>query len=311
MELLEKSQFPQQKVNRLPSVSVVIPVYKNFIHKTLIRDIEASDYPKDKLEIILVAILSKIEPLYKNKVRMRQILISQRIGYGQAANIGIKNSHGEYILLLNSDVKIESQTLPKMVEYLVRNTKIGVVGPKILSMSNPHAISLNDLPVKYFNKKWGKIFPVKRSVFSSYISPQSVDWLSGCALLFKRTVWKFAQGFDESLFLYWEDADFCMRVKQLGYKVVLLPQALVCHKGSASVRETPDKTYYLARNGRYFLQRYSQWLGHLILHVVNFLLLGSKSFQYILGINDRMNTLAFITGIIDYYRGKRGMRYEK
>ena len=101
---------------------------------------------------------------------------------------------------------------------------------------------------------------------SNVYSINEVDSFSGCCMMFVRDVYNVIGGFDENYFLYFEDTDFCYRVKQLGLKVVFYPKAQIIHyKGESVKYKSIDKptfnlklTQYKKAKRKYFSQNF--WL---------------------------------------------------
>ena len=292
-----------------PLVSIVIVEYKNDPYlSNLLSSIANLSYSKSSLEIIIVSILSKGKKIHLKEIPVKQISINRKTGYAEAANIGISHSLGTYIFSPNPDTTIEKTALRKMVDYIHGHDDVGIVGPKVFLLNDPSKISSHDLPCKYFNKLWGKITVVTADELAPIVNPQEFYWLCGNGIVLKKTIWEKANKYDESFFLYWEDADFSMKVRLQGYKSVMIPDAKLFHKGSASVGNTDDQVYYIVRNGRHFQKKYTWFVGQFLQHITNILLLISKSFQIILGVPDVKKSQAFIDGIIDFYKGKRGSR---
>ncbi len=295
--------------NNYPLVSIVTVAFKDdkYLPK-LLSSIEHLECSKLSLEIIIVSILASEKLINVKKIPVKQVRITHRVGYAEAVNMGISESQGQYLFLPNPDTLVHKTALKKMVSYLQDHNDVGIVAPKVFLMDEPSRISPFDLPCRYFNKTLGKILQVTAEELATIHKPQEVYWLCGNGIIVRKTIWEKVRKYDESFFLYWEDADFNMKVLSCGYKSVLIPQSRLFHKGFASVGDTADQVYYIVRNGRYFINKYSSFPGRFLLHLSNFLVIVSKSFQLFFGTRDRMKTQAFIDGIIDFYRGRRGMR---
>ena len=258
MSLMHKPSF-------LPPVSIIISVvgYQQ-LPKYLVDSLRLLDYPKSKLSLVLIKNELQGIKLLRIGVRVDYINIRGSVGYGQAANLGVKISKGNYILLINPDIKLDKMLLKRMMNYLLNFPRVGVVGPKIMSLTSPEKISRQDLPGINFNFRWGKFAPVKPSTIDHLKDAKIVDWVSGCVMLFSKLTWQTNGGFDERYFLYFEDADFCWRLKQRGLKTVILPQAKAYHQGSMSLGEiNPLRIYYLTKSSRLFLAGHSGLPGQI------------------------------------------------
>lgn len=293
----------------LPLVSIIIPVVGySKLPDYLVKSLLSLDYPKKKFEVLLIKMKSQQIKVDIQGVKTRYINNSKKMGYSQAVNLGAKESRGKYIFLINPDIKIAKTALRQMVLYLIQNSKVGVVGPRVHSLSSPSQVSSFDLPEMNFNKMFGMITPVYAKQIAELKLPQEVDWVSGCAMFFSKDLWKQISGFDERFFIYWEDADFCLRAKKRGFKSILLPRARVWHAGSLFMSKVnPRKVYYLAKNGRLFMATHSGLPGQLWLHMTNILATFAKIIRFIFQPEKKDESRAFLLGVLDFYLGKTGV----
>lgn len=172
------------------------------------------------------------------------ILNEQNIGLAAGNNTPMGKCRGRYLLMLNPDTLFRNDnTLEHMVEFLERNQDVGVVGPK-----NVYA---NGEPLRSFERSWGlwdivkwRVIPNRfpRSLydrFSSY-KTQDVLFVSGSCLLIRRNIFEQIGGYDPEYFLTIEDVcDLCIRVKQVGSRVVFLGEEEVVHFSGRSVEHAP------------------------------------------------------------------------
>lgn len=294
----------------LPFITIIIPIigYK-VLPSYLTESLSILAYPKDKFEVFFVKLADqRITPAHIG-IKIEFINNKEIIGYSQAINVGVKNGKGKLMFVINPDIKLDKYTLKKLVEYFLIDRQVAVAGPIVFGLNEPSNISLVDLPVVNFKKLHGKLNPLSPKQLESFKKPVEVDWLSGCAFLFSRKIWKDLGGFEEKLFIYWEDADFCMRAKEKGQKVILVPSAKVWHEGSVFMKsQNFNKLYYLVRNGKYFINRHADLWGIIILHINNFFMLIIKGFQIIIRPDTRIESYTVMSGIIDFYFGKWGRK---
>ncbi len=160
----------------------------------------------------------------------------RNLGFGTAANIGIRAAATPWIFLLNSDVELLPTTLPSLLAA-AQDSRVGVIGPSLISPGGRRQRSAFPDP-----SLWGA---VKRHLFfvetiaarfhqPTAISHQLSDWLLGAAMLIRRQCWEQIGGFDESIFLYGEDWDFCYRARRAGWQVLYAPESQVIHHGNAA-----------------------------------------------------------------------------
>lgn len=163
----------------------------------------------------------------------------KNLGYGSGHNFAAREAKGKYILILNTDITVEPDTLKKLVNYLDGHPDVGMVGPKLVyhngevQRSCRRNFGLFDLFVKRSFLR--KIWPFKKR-YEKYLmedfnheSVQEVDLITGAFMVMPRAVFDKVGGFDERYFLFMEDFDLCRKVWNAGYKVVYCPETIAVH----------------------------------------------------------------------------------
>lgn len=188
------------------------------------------------------------------------IYVNDNIGWGAGCNIGFKESFSrgsEYVLLLNTDTEISED----MIDVL-------------LDESNEETIAV---PFMYYDKEepensvWYSggvidynIADVNQKIYEyGETSTHFVDFATGCCALIHRNIWDKIGGFDESYFMYFEDVDYCMRLKSSDLKIIYVPYTNLWHKvgGSAGGESSYLSQYYTVRNRLKFAEKYSSKLN--------------------------------------------------
>lgn len=168
------------------------------------------------------------------------------VGFKTLVNVSLEEARGEYVLLINSDIILSPDALPKLLAYLKEHPEIGVLGPKqfnfngSLQQSCFHFYRLETIVYRRtwlgklpFGKKHLRWFTLADEDLSR---PRTVDWLIGSAMLVSREKALEIGPMDNRFFMYMEDVDWCRRFWERGYKVIYFPEAFVYHyhgKGSA------------------------------------------------------------------------------
>ena len=180
-------------------------------------------------------------------------------GYAAALNDGIREAASAapgFILALNNDTIVPRGMITGLVEVLRQNPQAAIAAPKVLYQSQPdHIYSLGDriypwlpLPVRFGRKSLDR--PAYNQIFE-------FDYVFGCALMIRSEVLQQVGLFDPSYFMFYEDADFCRRVRDAGWKILRAGSVTILHKGSLSVNKQADAMVYLrARNRSRFYRRY-------------------------------------------------------
>lgn len=215
-------------------ISVVIVTFNNA--DEINKCIDSLKFLKCKIEIIIVDNNSSDKTL-ENIAHHRNILIfknNTNLGYSRAVNIGVKHATQNKILLLNPDTELFDQDYLTLVNKLFLIQNFGVASIKMKS-NGKEAISVGFFP------NLSKMFFLnsllnKRSL--NYKKITEVEWVQGSFMIFDKEVHDKINGFNEDLFLYGEDLDYCYRMKKLNYHVLHDPNFSYQHTGGFSLKRT-------------------------------------------------------------------------
>lgn len=209
--------------------------------KKLKKAVEIAKTKKIKSEIIVVDNASKdgsASMIKKDHSWVKLIKSKKNLGFSGGNNLGMKNSSGELILLLNSDCYIKPSTLVDAVNHMKDNKDCDVLGCKLSYKDGsfqPSAGSLpspkNIIPWMFF-LPYQKLFHPKDENF--FAQNKKVGWVMGAFMLTRRSVYKKTKGFDEDFFLYTEEVEWCKRIKDAGFNIFFTPDFSVVHLGRAS-----------------------------------------------------------------------------
>lgn len=248
---------PRQTTKKIDlSITVVSLNTKELTRQTIESALLAA---KDiKVEIIVVDNLStdgSIEMLKKLGSKIKLIENARNLGFGAANDHGAHYAHGRYLLFLNSDTIVPKDSLKQIVALMDKNSEIAIAGPKLVNDKNQH------LPQK---GSFGRFFTPWRILLRlSAKTPELqknqeltlVDWITGAALVIRREVYNLLGGFDENIFLYYEDQDLCLRAKKLDLEVAVFNNIEIIHLGGRSTtKKQRTKFYDQAQN--YFINKH-------------------------------------------------------
>jgi N-acetylglucosaminyl-diphospho-decaprenol L-rhamnosyltransferase len=166
------------------------------------------------------------------------------LGFGRAANRGVAAVSGDLVLIMNPDAVLQPGALGALVAALATDQGLAVVGPRVENPDGtryPSVRRFPDLTVAAGHAFVGLVKPDNRftrrykMLDADRDRPGDVDWVSGTALLARRSAFDEVGGFDEAYFMYVEDVDLCWRLWQAGWRVGHVPAAGVTHTvGAAS-----------------------------------------------------------------------------
>ena len=169
----------------------------------------------------------------------------KNLGFGSAINRGLSLAKGDYLLFLNSDLKLHSKCVGELVKLLESDSNAGGAIPKILHIDQQNTINSLGVLINYT----GIAYP-------NLLGQKDPNWTkpfeSACGGIFmlRREVYETVGGFDEDLFLYHEDHDLSWRIRLAGWHLKVIPQAIMYHhyKFNKGVQK-----YYSSEKNRLYL----------------------------------------------------------
>jgi GT2 family glycosyltransferase len=173
-------------------------------------------------------------------------------GFAAGINDGVRRTASPFLLLLNPDCVIEKNACCELADWMEAHPEVGAAGPRIRNADGtvqPSARRFPDITTAIAGRSsWlTRVLPgnpmSRRNLparDASVSSAVEVDWVSGACMLVRRDAFEAIGGMDEGFFLYWEDADFCRRLKRAGWRTMYLPSAGATHMGGRSSRHAAD-----------------------------------------------------------------------
>jgi hypothetical protein len=207
----------------------------------------------------------------------------QNLGFGAGNNRGIQYAlerGADYVLLLNNDTTVSPPLLSRMVEAARSDPQIGIVGPMIYYSDRPDRVWFAGMHFRH------GLYVVRRGLHlgPSPDSVEEVDFISGCGMLVHRQVWERIGLFDPRFFMYYEDLDFCIRAKEVGYRIVCATQAKMWHALSASTggADSPLKQYHQMKSTMLFTQKHTRGLKRVATVIIRLGHAGFVTFRHVM-----------------------------
>jgi GT2 family glycosyltransferase len=227
----------------MPRLSIVIVSYN--ARADLERCLESlvTRKPAVDHEIIVVDNASTDDTVAALRSRwpgMRLIEAGGNLGFSRANNIGIRQSFGELVLLLNGDTLVPAGAIDALVDALDRRPDAAIAGPRLVDAHGRAELSFGPM-ISPFNELRQKL-RARRNVERLTSTEHEVDWVSGACLLVRRADAEAVGLLDERFFLYTEDVDFCAAVRARGRKVLFTPRAQIVHVRGRSRQTAPQAT---------------------------------------------------------------------
>lgn len=205
---------------------------------------------------------------------VRLLRSPSNLGFSRATNLGLGESRGELLLLLNPDTEVVGDALVAMADFLRRHGEVAAVGPALVfpdGRPQHGAFQFPNLWMSLFD-----FFPLNHRIANSRLNgryrapddgrPLPVDHPLGAALMLTRRAMEDVGTLDESFFMYCEEIDWCLRAKQRGWQIYQIPSARVVHHVAQSTRQFREEMFVELHRSRYRLFRKHYSPGFLRAH---------------------------------------------
>lgn len=245
-------EFP--KVEK-PLVTIIVTAYNKWEFTyacmvTILRNITGVSYEVILADDVSTDETKNAEMYLKNVVVLHN---PENLRFVKNNNNAAKHAQGKYIVLLNNDTNVQKNWLESMVKLIESDPKIGVVGAKMVYpdgrlQDSGNLVANNGVPQGY-----GNLFNPNNHEFN-YV--KEVDYVTGASVFTKKELWDKLGGFDEDFSPgYFEENDYCFRVREAGYKVMYQPQAVLIHyEGTTHGTNTNSsfKAYQVTNQEKFF-----------------------------------------------------------
>lgn len=200
---------------------------------------------------------------------VRLIVAEGNAGYGSAANLGVRATTSEFVVVANPDVEWHPRALDALLEATERWPDAAAFGPLVITARGDVYPSARQLPTLssgighalcgwwWHGNPWTAAYRMDRQEPIERIT----GWLSGCCLLLRRSAFEEIGGFDPGYFMYFEDVDLGERLGKLGWQSVYVPSASVTHtRAHATSKYAARMAAEHHRSAwRYLSRRYAGW----------------------------------------------------
>jgi N-acetylglucosaminyl-diphospho-decaprenol L-rhamnosyltransferase len=194
----------------------------------------------------------------------------QNLGATKALNFGFARARGEFILKLDADTELMSDCIERLLEFLHRHPDIDLVGPRTFNTDGTIQETARQFPSALsglFGRqstltRWFPNNPISRHYlardFLDATEPFEVEQVGGAFMLFRRRLLSEVGFLDEGYFHYWDDSDWCCRLRGAGKRIFCVPAAEVFHhEGNArGKRKRPKRIWMFHYNAYRF---YTRW----------------------------------------------------
>ena len=240
-------------------VAIILNTNRKMDTLACIQSIEENHYPN--IQIVVLDNASNDGSVGAIKTRYPQVsilVLNENKGYAGNNNVGLEFAiklNPDWIFVLNEDIILEKDALDLMMREASENPKAGIIGPLVYHFDEPEIIQSAG---GSFTKNGDSVHISQNEKDSGqYEQPFEVPWISGCAIGVRLEAIQQAGLIDERFFYYWEETDWCFRIKAFGWKAIIVPKAKIWHKGvQRNYIPSPNVTYYATRNRLLFYKKH-------------------------------------------------------
>lgn len=191
--------------------------------------------PNQEIIVVDNASSDKTVDILKKIKNVKIIKNKSNLGFAKANNIGLKSATSDYVVFINSDIELIDNSLLKMVDFLKKNSQIGLIGPQFLNPDKTIQASVfpPQTALNAFKEFW-----LGKMAYSKYIpktkNPIEVSYISGGCVAINKKFFKKVGKWNEKYFFYFEDMDLCRQVAKFNKKIFYYPNCQVIHRHGVS-----------------------------------------------------------------------------
>ena len=219
-----------------------------------------------------------LERVKADYAELRTIENKSNLGFGAGANQGAKlalEAGASAVFFVNNDVTLPVGSVTRLVEHLLSDAKIGVLGPRVLYPAAENGVSR--VWCAGGSMTWRQNLSTLRGHGAldgpEYRAVEDVDYIAGCAMIVRREVLETVGNFEDAYFAYMEDVDLCLRTSKAGWRVLHAGDVACYHAPSSATGGgyNPRRKYMQGVNSVHFLRTYGgtrEWLRFVLFDVL-------------------------------------------
>lgn len=201
------------------------------------------------------------------------------LGFAGGNNLGITAATGEYLFLVNNDTEFTPNLLGQLISILDAHPEAGIISPKIKYYNDKNIIQYAGYtPINYYTCRNRCIGLKEKDIGQYEHNTGQTAYCHGAAMMVRRAAVDKAGLMHEGFFLYYEELDWCERIKKAGYQAWICTEALIYHKESVSVgKNSRLKAYFMNRNRILFIRRNAPWFKRIVFYLYFIVLVAPRN----------------------------------
>ena len=244
-------------MNQLPKVSIITVNFNQAeVTCDMLESLRQVTWPNIEVFVVDNASPKSCDVIKERYPEVHLIKSAVNLGFAGGNNVAIKEATGDYILLLNNDTIVPPGFLEPMLDTFARHPEAGIVSPKIVFFYSDNLVQyagtnqISPLTCR------GETIGYMQKNDAKFDVEYQTHLCHGACMMISREAINRVGVLDESYFMYYEEYDYCERVKKAGFKIFYNGHSNILHKQSVSVGvDSPFKSYYMTRNRIYFSRK--------------------------------------------------------
>lgn len=302
----------------MKKVAVVILNYngKGFLRKFLPTVIERTS---DHAEVWVAdnnSLDGSIDVMNEEFPDVKLIENKYNAGFAGGYNKALKKIDADYYVLLNSDIEVTENWIKPVIDLMETDTQIAACQPKILSYDDNTEFEYAGASGGFIDKYGypfcrGRVFQSLEKDDGQYNNSTEVFWATGACMFVRADIYHKFGGLDDDFFAHMEEIDFCWRLKNRGYKIMVCPDSVVYHVGGGTLpKKSARKTYLNFRNNLSLLYKNLPKEQLVPAFIIRFILDGIAALKFFLegGFHD---LVAVIEAHLYFYRNFRKLKKKR
>jgi GT2 family glycosyltransferase len=242
---------------KYPLVSIITVSYNHpDVTVELLKSLQGITYPNIEIIVVDNASQESTDLITGTFPDIIFIQNTKNLGFAGGNNAGVYRAKGKYALFINNDTEVLPDFLEPLVLKCEGNSRIGAVSPKIKFFYQPNTIQfsgqapINSYTMRSFGYGYGAIDK------GQFDTDALTNFVHGAALMVPMAVIKEVGLMPDCYFLYYEELDWCTKIRKAGYELWYIHNSTILHKESISTgKMTPFKTYYMNRSRILYMRR--------------------------------------------------------
>lgn len=288
-----------------PKVSIIVLTWNNYTDtKECIESLVKITYPN--YEIVVVDNGSQdgsIQKIHLEFPNLTYIFNKENLGFTGGNNVGMKyavESGTEFLLVLNNDTTVKNDFLEPLVEDMLHDEKIGIIGPIIYYYDAPEQLYAAGRRLVFWRRN--------PKEFNLFRDKEEIDGVIGCCMLIRKELIKKIGYFCEQYFLGWEEVDYCLQAKKAGYRIVCEKKSEIWHKSRRTLNKVPVlEAYYSSRNKLLLTKRTAFFPFKYIFYAYFSLYIIFKVFEKTVS-REKIMASAYRNALVDFWQGNFGKK---